>query len=360
MTQIIECKTHCIIVEKTSPYTVHSNMAVNILKHLEQGVSCLDTRQMKLYNKYHLPYSTHIDESCLEDRLFELPPKDNDKIFVLIPHSNISSKILKDHGWTNFVEYSFNENEWKLLSSKLKQDNDRYYPMFHPCPLLKSHIDTIEKILLDNNGDDKDNKNKILSACDIGCGSGRDDIWLCLRENVKWNIECVDFNYKMLNRLTQFAINTKVNNQISITKSKIRGDGKITLYKDINDDSPFLIYDLNQNKNEEKQENEDIDKYYFTNTYDFVLSVRFLERSIIYNLWNKGGMLKKNGLLLIYTFLEGAEKTKIGHPKNPNRLLKRGELSKVFDNKKMFKILVDKEMKAEGDRPIQCFLVQRL
>ena len=334
---------HSGLVEQTS----------TIIKYLEDGMGCLDTRHSKLYDKYHLHHSTHIIEDFLEDRLFELPPKDTK--FILIPQSNLSCKILIDHGWTNFLQYDVTENEWKLLLSKFKQNNEnKYIPLFNPCPLLNLHIDTIEKIVSKNHNNDAQ---LCLNACDIGCGCGRDDIWLCLRESFKWNIDCIDFNHKMLNRLSQFASNANVLNQISITKSKIRGDGKITLYNDINDDSPFLIYDMN----EEKQEKDQNDKgYYFKKEYDLILCVRFLERSIIYNLWKKGKMLRKNGCLLIYTFLEGAEKSSYGHPKNPNRLLKRGELSNVFNNKEMFKIIVDEEMKVEGDRPIQCFLVQRL
>ena len=343
----------------------------DIIKYLKSGVGCLDTRKLESYRKHHFINSTYIHENQLKDRMYELPPKQCQ--FLLIPHSNQSCKILNKNGWNNFIMIDLSENEWKSLKEFIiyddKNDVIDYYPLFHPCPILSQYIDEIEKCLFKNN-----NNITNFSCCDIGCGSGRDDIWLSLRKTkinkkiIRWNIDCIDFNDKMLHRLSKFAGNVNCSNQISIKKSKIRGDDKITLYKNINDDSPFLIYDINKNvydihkidNVEEKKENVIVDDYYFKKEYDLILSVRFLQRCIVNKMWKFGKMLKKNGYLLIFQFLDDINCEKYGHPKNKNRLLKRGELNKIFGNKEMFKIIVDSEVIVDGDRPIHAFLCTKL
>merc|ERR1712228_50027 len=250
---------------------------VDIIKqHSLNDIGCLDTRSIESFKVCHLNNSTHINETELEQRLFELPPKQIS--FLLISHSNESSKILNKYGWNEFIQINLSSEQWKLLKSDynelISSDNVRYIPLFHPCPLLSAHIDNIEASLYKNHK----NESVVLRACDIGCGSGRDSIWLSLRnlhKNIKWNVECIDFNHKMLSRLKTFSLNACVSDKIFITKSKIRGDDKLTLYRNINQNEPFAIYDLNQMaKNEEKNE------YYFEKEYDLILCVRFLERTL--------------------------------------------------------------------------------
>merc|ERR1712228_92142 len=388
---------------------------VDIIKqHTLNGIGCLDTRSIESFKVCHLNNSTHINETELEQRLFELPPKQIS--FLLISHSNESSKILNKYGWNEFIQINLSSEQWKLLKSDynelISSDNVRYIPLFHPCPLLSSHIDNIEASLYknhkikandiaprqlpkecnqkpfgysavsktsqsvasnwynpmsSNNKKQKlipnnsikhelNNESVVLRACDIGCGSGRDSIWLSLRnlhKNIKWNVECIDFNHKMLSRLKTFSLNACVSDKIFITKSKIRGDDKLTLYRNINQNEPFAIYDLNQMaKNEEKNE------YYFEKEYDLILCVRFLERTLIYKLWKMGKMIKLNGYLLMFQFMEGCEK--FGHPKNKNRMLKKDELAKAFGDNQRFRILVDQQVQAEYGRPMQAFLCQRI
>merc|ERR1712154_531180 len=101
----------------------------------------------------------------------------------------------------------------------------------------------------------------------------------------------------------------------------------------------------NEESEEEKENKEKGGGFYFENEYDLILCIRFLERSLVQYLWRMGRMMKKNGYLLMVQFMEGCEKW--GHPKNKNRMLKEGELKRIFGDQQKFRIVVDEEISAE-------------
>eukprot|EP01084_Bolivina_argentea_P315865 547383_1 len=341
---------------------IHQVEIHDLIHHINKGLGCLDTRNISSLSKHRLLNATCIHENELENRLFELPRKNIP--FILIANSKESNNILKQNGYINFIEFSLTDSHWTLLqhdyNELLTSNKINYIPLFNPCSPLKSHIDQIEKYLYKTYSDEKTNENTIikLKCCDIGCGSGRDDIWLCLRnvtKGIEWNSDCIDYNFKILERLSQFALNANVSEKISIIKSKIRGDCKINLYENIYDDKPFSIYDFNS-KHEQKMDSENL--FYFQKKYDLIICVRFLERFMVNKLWKSGKMLKRNGYLLMFTFMEGAEK--FGKPKNKNYLLKKGELKQIFSDQTMFKIIVDNEVVLDDGRPMQAFLCQKI
>eukprot|EP01083_Nonionella_stella_P141650 436935_1 len=340
-----------------------------LLTYLNKGIGCLDTRSLSICSECRLSNATVIEEQQLKDRLFELPMKscgmsyNRHSQFILIPQSSQSRQILTQNGYYDFIEFNLNASDWQLLKTNcnkwVTQSKPtgiiQYIPLFQPCPLLKTHIDTIENSLFERYNETKKEGIIQLRCCDIGCGSGRDDIFLSLRnghKRIEWNMDCVDYNEKMLQRLSQFARNANVTDRIRVIKAKIKGDNTINLYTDMSHQKPFLVHDLNSPKQHGNNE------YFFEQEYDLILCFRFLERCIINKLWKAGQMMSSKGYLLIYTFMEGCEK--IGRPKNPNFLLKKGELRELFSDESMFKIVVDKETKLEDGRPMQMFLCQKL
>ncbi len=60
------------------------------------------------------------------------------------------------------------------------------------------------------------------------------------------------------------------------------------------------------------------------------------------------------GLLVFQTFVEGVEA--FGSPKNPNFILKKGELAKSFAD---FRIIIDKIETLKDGRPVSSFVAQR-
>jgi hypothetical protein len=64
--------------------------------------------------------------------------------------------------------------------------------------------------------------------------------------------------------------------------------------------------------------------------------------------------IRPGGLVVVQTFVEGVEA--FGSPKNPNFILKRGELAKTFSD---FTIIVDKIDTLKDGRPVSSFIAQK-
>ncbi len=210
---------------------------------------------------------------------------------------------------------------------------------------------------------------------------------------MNWKVTATDFNESCLLRLKQICKSANIKQEeISPIKSKIRGDGQITLYKSIISKEPFATFKMNSRqiipyKNELLAKKEDrahalpfnystrilLDEiirdvesltsggvaaseeeekreggggkgegwkdslkesdllFYFRKRFDLVISARFLERSILKLCVPY--MVKLGGFVFVWTFLEGADKVGKMSPKNPRFLLKKGELVELFCNK---------------------------
>ena len=89
--------------------------------------------------------------------------------------------------------------------------------------------------------------------------------------------------------------------------------------------------------------------------FDLIVCVRFLQRNFLRSLVN---MIKLHGFIVYHTFAEGCEK--FGHPTNPDRILKKGELASYFSSANGFKILLD-EIRCESDgRPMYAFCATKI
>ncbi|MBF6056957.1 MULTISPECIES: class I SAM-dependent methyltransferase [Thiomicrorhabdus] len=85
--------------------------------------------------------------------------------------------------------------------------------------------------------------------------------------------------------------------------------------------------------------------------FDLITMVRYLNRDLFAKI---DKMLNPGGFVLIQTFSEGAEA--FGSPKNPNLLLKEGELAEVFAG---YRIIVDKIENIQDGRPVCSFIAQK-
>jgi SAM-dependent methyltransferase len=79
------------------------------------------------------------------------------------------------------------------------------------------------------------------------------------------------------------------------------------------------------------------------NLYEAIVNVRYLQRSLFAAF---KAALKPNGILLFETFL--IDQRQLGHPRNPEFLLQRGELSDAFAD---FEILEYREGLLDSDPP---------
>lgn len=185
--------------------------------------------------------------------MFELPPRNVPFIVVCRSFHTYELLTLKNDWRNTFYVQPPNKNEelWQELKAHGFTESGipenlpclPYFPLFSPCRPLESLINDIERNVLKNHSlsdEEKEDANlnsKKFTCCDIGCGSGRDDIWLALRHNTetkvetgKWHVTGVDYNENVLRNFQLLATRTNVINQTNIIHAKIRGDDRICIF----------------------------------------------------------------------------------------------------------------------------------
>ena len=149
------------------------------------------------------------------------------------------------------------------------------------------------------------------SALDLGCGGGRDAVYLAKQG---WQVTAIDQQAAVIKRAKQLA-----NRSSAAVKWKCCDLKK-----------PDCLPQ---------------------NGFDLVLMMRYLNRDLFASLRQA---VNPGGYLVMQAFMQGAEA--FGSPKNPNFLLAPGELAEVFSD---FTIIVDRiECLADG-RPVGSFIAQK-
>ncbi|WP_127470845.1 class I SAM-dependent methyltransferase [Thiomicrorhabdus aquaedulcis] len=148
-------------------------------------------------------------------------------------------------------------------------------------------------------------------ALDLGCGAGRDAVFLAQKGFV---VDAIDSEARTLKRAKQLAARSR---------TQVR----------------FKCCDL---KNTE---------CFPDQMYDVILMVRYLNRDLFDAIKQH---VKPGGYVLIHTFSEGVEEFK--SPKNPNFILQHGELRQIFAG---FTILVDNTTYLNDGRPMNAFIAQK-
>ncbi|HHT00128.1 MAG TPA: class I SAM-dependent methyltransferase, partial [Thiomicrospira sp.] len=150
------------------------------------------------------------------------------------------------------------------------------------------------------------------AVLDIGCGGGRDAIFLAKN---RMNVTAIDHEPKVLKRAKSLA---------ALSGTSIK----------------FKCCDI-------KKEN-----CLPYQSFDLITVVRFLNRDMFSYIKHS---LNSGGFLLFQTFIEGVEA--FGSPKNPNFILNNNELAEVFSG---FDIIVDRIDKLKDGRPVASFIAQKL
>lgn len=148
-------------------------------------------------------------------------------------------------------------------------------------------------------------------ALDLGCGGGRDAIYLAQHG---WQVTAIDQQQRVLQCAQQLA----AQHQVNVT----------WLEADLRDPAALPSED-----------------------FDLIMMVRFLDRDLFAFMRRH---CRPEGYILIQTFIEGVEA--FGSPKNPNFILRFGELAKEFNE---FDVIVDKIDTLNDGRPVASFLARR-
>lgn len=284
----------------------------------------VDLRSETAFSERRLPNSINIPFTKLVLCWHEFPAR-NCEFQVLCPdvHIEEAETLIRERGWKRF----------SIVSELTPGIIDRYVPhtkpslLFSPSPFLVECIELIESQLGEH-----------ATCCDIGCGSGRDSVWLASKSkasfpyvnhsygSTQWSVTAVDCFPKMLVNAAEAA--SRVDVELKLVQAKISKD-KVKPVKGC------AVYPFHENK------------------YDLVLLVRFCEKGFFPAVAN---MVREGGFVLCSTF---SEVNMDQGPTSEARVLAQGEVATLLGE--CFDVLIDRiDFEASDGRPLNCFLAKRV
>lgn len=272
----------------------------------EQADGILDLRSFAAFKAGHIEGSTWLSWEELPESLNALPAAPA-KLFLVGDGQEIEAASLfldsKGYQVTGSLVISDPQSlaSWQSLLAKKWVTGAKSKDLWSPSDLLIEFAAHFEAA--------KDKTRP--TALDLGCGGGRDAIWLAKQG---WQVTAIDKESRVIKRAKQLANRSGAN--VKWKSCDLKKAGCL----------PAQAVDL-------------------------VLVMRFLNRELFSDI---ADLVKPGGWLVFQTFAEGAEA--FGSPKNPNFLLKAGELKEVFTD---FKPVVDRIDKIADGRPVASFIAQK-
>lgn len=278
---------------------------------MDSQLPLVDLRSTAAYQVGHYAFAAHLPWPALQDRLNELPERPAS--LQLLGSATVlqeASEFLIAKGYqivSQMTDIEYEKTVQKQPGLVVLGLDSR--PLWQPTPLLKTFIETLD----DQTGRDLfgDDITPPL-ALDVGCGGGRDAVYLASQG---WKVIAIDKEARVLQRAHQLAQSSHIRLPIDWRACAVESEGCLPT---------------------EKQ--------------DLVLMVRYLNRALLAKV---DQLIKPGGYLLVQTFVEGVER--FGSPKNPNFILKKGELAKTFA---AFDIIVDRIDVLKDGRPVASFIAQ--
>jgi SAM-dependent methyltransferase len=330
----------------------------------------LDIRTRDEFDQGHLALSTNIPANTIPDRWYELPDKQV-PFSIVVPQQGpleIDQRnwptFLKEKSWCiqhilqfddNLITASLSIGKWLTSSGPHKRI------LFKPCDLLSSQLGLIEKSVQEFQGHDPDMK-LTLHCLDVGCGSGRDVIWLASKKfldmaqfpsllscspNYNWKVTGIDNWKAAVGRVNEFAARFQVAENVQLHVAAVKDNGNIEL----KDPSDVCI---------EK------------NAFDMILCIRFLERAFLPRIkeyLNVGGILVYSTFVLEENESDTSTEEGIRHGKHSflysspstfDKILGFNELNEYFNEKEGFRVLMDLRSRTNDGRPLHNIIAQRI
>lgn len=263
----------------------------------------IDLRDHQAYQSCHYIEATHLPWPDLQNRLNELPARPASlQLLGGATALEAASEFLTDKGYQILNQFDvgildiYRQNHPGLVIS-----GQGSYVLWSPSPLVQEFVNKVAK--RSNSG----------QAVDIGCGGGRDSVFLAQHG---WQMIAIDREQRVLSRAKQLAQSISTELAIDWRACSVES-------------APCLPQ----------------------HPLDLIVMVRFLNRSVVAKM---SQMLKPGGYVVIQTFVEGVEK--MGSPKNPNFILQKGELAKTFS---AFDVIVDRIDYLKDGRPVASFIAQK-
>lgn len=261
----------------------------------------IDLRTADEYISGHLVHATNIPLAEIDQCWHELPPKQTPLDLCVNQNDLQQAEQLfsSQHYPINNIFIA-----QQLDQSQLQQGTESRR-LWLANPLLEQHIDRIKT----------HTRTKQPIAFDIGCGSGRDSVFLAIHG---FQVKAIDNNHLALQRLTHFA------KRWSVEVDQIALDCEA---------DPDTLADL-------------IKKH----SPQLIIQSRYLHRPLL-DIYREH--LPSGSMIAVHTFFK--EAAKFGKPRNPTFLLERNELAEKFHD---WIILLDEVYSLNDGRPLSLFLAK--
>lgn len=266
----------------------------------------LDLRSFEDFKLAHVVNATWMAWPDLPEHLNELPASPSNFFLIGSAQSIEEASIYLDSKDYKFsgslvVESPEAMQAWGERLPDLLVSGAQSKALWAPNPLLVEFTETHDLYA----------KAVRPTAIDLGCGGGRDAVFLAKQG---WQVTAIDSEARVIKRAKQLA--ARAGASVKFRCCDLKKQGCLTDQK-----------------------------------YDLVMVMRFLNRDLYEPIKM---MIEPGGWIIFQTFVEGAEK--FDSPKNPNFILKIGELAQVFSD---FKIIADRMETLLDGRPVVSFIAQK-
>lgn len=278
------------------------------MNHSATDAVLIDCRPRDEYVLGHIKGACSLPADHLFKRMHELPKRVT-PIRLCGKTEDLASAAyyLVDRGHEVVEQLLWSEDfQQALIADGTLEVGEQSNQLWQPAPLLQRFVSELVP------------KYNIVhgKGLDIGCGAGRDLAYLATQG---WEMTGVDRSADSLERVA-------------------------TLAKYCNVDIDTLLLDTETGK--------DPFSMFKDNSFDLVCVARYLHRPLFPYIKR---LLKPQGVIIYQTFMVGCEQTKIGRPRNPNFLLKSGELAEIFAGSE---ILLNEVETLEDGRPVAAFVAR--
>lgn len=276
----------------------------------EKNLPIVDCRALEAFSLGHIAGASCIPAAEMSGRMHELPKASQPLVLygdVVGLREAGEFLVRKGYQVVELVEWT-SQLAAELQAQSRLETGTISSRLWQPAPLLERFVTSIAPAhgIVPGRG------------LDIACGSGRDMVYLAVSG---WEMTGIDYIEDALQRAQALASSQAVSIQ--------------TEYRDLETGTdPFADY--------------------APASFDLICVARYLHRPLFP--WMQR-ILKPGGIVIYQTFMQGCENTAIGRPRNPNFLLRPGELAEHFAGAE---ILLDEVEILEDGRPVSAFICRWL
>ena len=275
------------------PLSLHlADHGRSFIPHEEPAVT-IDLRSESAFARQHLTGASSLPIASLQDRLYELPPPGEWPLALIGGAVELAEarSIISPKGW-EFVEYDSDDPTFWNSHLHSWEQGSRSRPTWRPNSFLAALLREVE---LPASG----------AALDIGCGSGRDAVWMSQHLGSEWDVMGLD------------------NHDAALARACTLGDSCS------GSTATFKQFDVRKNALRDLS----------SRPIRFVHGCRFLDRSLLSSLPE---LMAPGGLVAWSTFMNGDSPPQ-APPFRPSRRLDRGELRQTLGIEAGFEVIADIE-----------------